>query len=1012
MLRFYTADFAEEVGVTGVFYVTITSGTLKAAENVTIEGGVAIYYPVNITINTSLPPINVVPIADAGGPYSAEVGETITFSGSGSSDSDGTITGYRWDWTNDGTWDTDWSSSTDATHSYPSDGTYTVKLQVKDNGSAIDNDTATVFVACEEPSNLTVVKSVKIDCNTPYHTDGYVIELNDPHWVTFKISVESDGSFDTVSIHDLLPVGLEFNSTWSSSHGWPLPNVVGDGTLYWNYTGIYDGWSKIIYFRADIVDGFCDNVTNIVEVTGVSSGMDDVVVTDSAWIDIICENQPELSVEKYVKWDCCGDFGDDITFDIHDFNWVTFKLWVNTSDAFDTIRVRDELPVGLSYVSGYATVNGSSWEPEVDGNILWWNFTGVATDESFEILFRADVDDCGDFENVVNVTGEFCGDVAWDEDNAWMHVTGCSQPELSVEKYVKWNCHLPFKKNVTADVGDWVTFKLYINNTGDIPLDIYVRDELPSGLTYITGSTDITGISVSPEEPEISGNTLYWNFTNVPYGVSIVITFRADVDECGEHVNLVNVTGKYDCQGRIYDEDTAIVWVPCPPGEEDLTVEKYVKWYCTPPFKKNVTADVGDWVTFKLYVNNTGDVPLDITVKDELPPGLSYVVGSTNIAGVSVSPEEPVISGNTLSWYLDDVPDGASIVITFRADVDECGEHINVVNVTGEYECQDIYDEDTAVVNVSTTGNHAPAASNPDPADDSTDVNPNDVTLSVTATDNDDDTMNVSFYNASDDSLIEKVTGVSNDSTASATWGDLAHNTTYTWYVVVDDSKTTVKSVMWSFKTEPVGMNHAPDAPYNPTPYNGANNVDRNPTLQVRVSDPDDDTLTVRFYDADDDTLIGTDYNVASGDTASVTWSGLSASTSYSWYAKASDSEYTTPSSTWSFTTESPDVNIDIEINGGIGVSAEIMNLGSDDAEDVSWSIQVTNKGLFNRINKSDNGLIDTIEGGDVVAKKLMFFRIARIEITATAECVECTAVTETADGIILGCFVILTGTR
>ncbi|EMR73329.1 hypothetical protein MBGDN05_00275, partial [Thermoplasmatales archaeon SCGC AB-539-N05] len=49
--------------------------------------------------------------------------------------------------------------------------------------------------------------------------------------------------------------------------------------------------------------------------------------------------------------------------------------------------------------------------------------------------------------------------------------------------------------------------------------------------------------------------------------------------------------------------------------EPGISVEKYVKWDCTPPFKKSVDAHVGDYVVFKLYVNNTGDTPLDVTVK-------------------------------------------------------------------------------------------------------------------------------------------------------------------------------------------------------------------------------------------------------------------------------------------------------------------------------------------------------------------------------------------------------------
>ena len=48
---------------------------------------------------------NTPPTADAGGPYSVNEGSSITLSGSGSSDSEGTIASYEWDFDNDGYYD-------------------------------------------------------------------------------------------------------------------------------------------------------------------------------------------------------------------------------------------------------------------------------------------------------------------------------------------------------------------------------------------------------------------------------------------------------------------------------------------------------------------------------------------------------------------------------------------------------------------------------------------------------------------------------------------------------------------------------------------------------------------------------------------------------------------------------------------------------------------------------------------------------------------------------------------
>jgi parallel beta-helix repeat protein len=128
---------------------------------------------------------NVLPVANAGGPYYANVGNSITFNGSGSSDTDGTITGYRWDFTNDGTYDTGWNASATTTHSYPAVGTYTVKLQVKDDLGASDIDTATVTVSTEGGAVPTA------EANGPY--SGYV-----NYSVAFTSSGSIGGSEGTI----------------------------------------------------------------------------------------------------------------------------------------------------------------------------------------------------------------------------------------------------------------------------------------------------------------------------------------------------------------------------------------------------------------------------------------------------------------------------------------------------------------------------------------------------------------------------------------------------------------------------------------------------------------------------------------------------------------------------------------------------------------------------------------------------------------------------------------------
>ena len=66
-----------------------------------------------------------------------------------------------------------------------------------------------------------------------------------------------------------------------------------------------------------------------------------------------------------------------------------------------------------------------------------------------------------------------------------------------------------------------------------------------------------------------------------------------------------------------------------------------------------------------------------------------------------------------------------------------------------------------------------------------------------------------------------------------------------------------------------------PGVPTNPTPSNGATDVDYSPTLSADVSDNDGDDLTVSFYDASDDSLIDVDIVLGGTGEASVPWVGL-----------------------------------------------------------------------------------------------------------------------------------------
>ena len=96
--------------------------------------------------NSYIPPPNQAPIANITGPNIGYVNENVIFGAYYSYDRDGYIIGYRWDFNNDGLFDTEWLEDLFINHTYSSPGDYTVKLQVKDDDGLISRDSYTITI--------------------------------------------------------------------------------------------------------------------------------------------------------------------------------------------------------------------------------------------------------------------------------------------------------------------------------------------------------------------------------------------------------------------------------------------------------------------------------------------------------------------------------------------------------------------------------------------------------------------------------------------------------------------------------------------------------------------------------------------------------------------------------------------------------------------------------------------------------------------------------------------------
>jgi len=82
-------------------------------------------------------------------PASGSAATFFTFNASASSDLEDPATALevRWNWENDSTWDTPWSTNKEGRHQFTRPGTYTVRLEVRDSDLMVGNTTRQVVVS-------------------------------------------------------------------------------------------------------------------------------------------------------------------------------------------------------------------------------------------------------------------------------------------------------------------------------------------------------------------------------------------------------------------------------------------------------------------------------------------------------------------------------------------------------------------------------------------------------------------------------------------------------------------------------------------------------------------------------------------------------------------------------------------------------------------------------------------------------------------------------------------------
>ena len=137
---------------------------------------------------------NSAPVADANGPYVDDEGSLIIFDASGSSDPDGDPLTYRWDFDNDGVWDTGWSSNSTASHTWGDNHTVTARVEVSDGSLSDDADGDVTVHNVNPTAHIDSVEQPHPHFILPLvHTLTFHGSFTDPGWLDTHTSMWNFG---------------------------------------------------------------------------------------------------------------------------------------------------------------------------------------------------------------------------------------------------------------------------------------------------------------------------------------------------------------------------------------------------------------------------------------------------------------------------------------------------------------------------------------------------------------------------------------------------------------------------------------------------------------------------------------------------------------------------------------------------------------------------------------------------------------------------------------------------
>ncbi|MCG3127763.1 MAG: hypothetical protein CHACPFDD_02635 [Phycisphaerae bacterium] len=368
-IQTYSWNFGGGVTKTGkvVTHSWSADGTYNVTLTVTDECGGSGNDTVVVNVNHCLN--NTAPVANAGADQSGDTGQTLTFDGGASTDSDGTIQTYSWNFGGGVT-----KTGKVVTHSWSADGTYNVTLTVTDECGGSSSPDTVVATINHCAGNVAPVANAGAD------QSGETGQT-----LTFDASgsTDSDGTIQTYSWDfggGVTKTGKVVTNSWSSSGSKSATLTVTDEC------GGSDTDTVVAIINAPpVANAGADQSGGIGQVlTFDASGSSDPdgTIQDYTWVFTGSTQSGSTQVGKIVtqSWSAAGSFTATLTVtDDRGSSRTDVAVVTITSDPCSTNHppVAEAGP-DKSGTPGVAVNFDGSGSTDPDGNSTiskyWWNY--------------------------------------------------------------------------------------------------------------------------------------------------------------------------------------------------------------------------------------------------------------------------------------------------------------------------------------------------------------------------------------------------------------------------------------------------------------------------------------------------------------------------------------------------------------------------------------------------------------------------------------------------------------